>query len=90
MKTVYVIGGPPVLIKRYAVSGFSFVLEKVHQENIIALSETTTHAARRSSNFIFRLLTGVTVYPFIYRFFRIVRSYDLLVQHQYYKVFERD
>ena len=32
----------------------------------------------------------VCVYPFIYRFFRIVRSYDLLVQHQYYKVFERD
>ena len=29
----------------------------------------------------------VCVYPFIfYRFFRIVRSYDLLVQHQYYKV----
>ena len=28
----------------------------------------------------------VCVSVYFYRFFRIVRSYDLLVQHQYYKV----
>ena len=32
----------------------------------------------------------VCVYPFIFTNFLIVRSYDLLVQHQYYKVFERE
>ena len=35
-------------------------------------------------------VVSVCVSVYFYRFFRIVRSYDLLVQHQYYKVFERE